>query len=229
MPSSRRRSRTQARNGGRSPVAPSIARRTPRRTTPGNARRYGRGAVRNGGRGKPLPYGKDGMLARYTSPVQGEVSRRVSRKRRDGGVVPYPRVTARAERGGVEGSFPRSAEHCSAKSTQNNAGQCPALRGISERRATKGRPYGADGAAGRVGSDPSPLIAPQTGCRGRQPLQRRTERWRGTAGDQRSPLRRGRDVGAGRRATKGRPYGADGASARNGGRFVNRPYGADSR
>ena len=42
------------------------------------------------------PYGKDGTLARYTSPVQGEVARRVSRKRRDGGVVPRPQATARA-------------------------------------------------------------------------------------------------------------------------------------
>ena len=40
-------------------------------------------------------------------------------------------------------------------------------------QATKGRPYGVDGASGRVGSDPSPLIAPQTGCRGRKPLRRR--------------------------------------------------------
>ena len=160
---------------------------------------------------------------------------------------------------------PRSADHWSANPAQDDAGQCPALRDAGEkRRATAGvAPAGESGAAGRVGSDPSPLIAPQTtpwrvfcgrpkvapagesgaagrvgsdpliapqtGCRGRQPLRRRTD----VTADRRAVLRSAdhwpanpaqddagqcpalRDAGEKRRATAGvAPTEEGGALAR---------------
>ena len=80
--------------------------------------------------------------------------------------------------------FPRSAGHCPAKTERiGKAKECRASRAWIVARFPRVGMLGATGAErtqARVGSDP--LIAPQTGCRGRQPLQRRTERRRESAG-----------------------------------------------
>ena len=87
---------------------------------------------------------------------------------------------------------PRSAEHCSAKRTQDDAGQCPALR-VCRWRAQH-TDEGTDNPsviclAGDRQMTPPLVQGRWTGRRGRRPLRGGTGRRRGTAGDQRSPLR----------------------------------------
>ncbi len=84
----------------RPPVAPSIARRSSRKTTPGNASTAG-AAVRIGGRGKPLPYGGGrggGTDRRATKgrPYGADGRRRGGRPSNDGRAAFFEKNTQKA-------------------------------------------------------------------------------------------------------------------------------------
>ena len=165
-------------------------------------------------------------------PPQGEVARRVSRKRRDGRGPLFPSVRT--------GDFPRRGKQ--------DAGQCPALRASAQIGGRpKVAPTSADETSARstspvqgevASADPLPGgcrrghtvlrrrpqgIAPTTGnrhwrtsagCRGRQPLRRGTQRGCGTAGEASPSPTAQTDIGA--RSClphRGRCRGASHASA----------------